>query len=60
MSSFTNIAPNKLARLIGTPRCPVLIDVRIDADYALDPRLIPRRAPPALRPRRRVGGAIQR
>ena len=41
MSSFTNIAPNKLARLIGTPRCPVLVDVRIDADYALDPRLIP-------------------
>ncbi len=41
MSSFTSIAPNKLARLIGTPRCPALVDVRIDEDFALDPRLIP-------------------
>lgn len=41
MSSFTTIAPNQLARLIGTPRCPALIDVRIDEDFDLDPRLIP-------------------
>ena len=35
------ITPDKLSKLIGTPRCPVLLDVRIDADYAADPRLVP-------------------
>ncbi len=41
MSSTTTISHDKLARLVGTPACPVLIDVRIDEDYTLDPRLIP-------------------
>jgi rhodanese-related sulfurtransferase len=41
MSSTTTISHDKLTRLIGTPLSPVLIDVRIDEDYALDPRLIP-------------------
>jgi rhodanese-related sulfurtransferase len=41
MSSFNSISPDKLARLVGTPRCPVLIDVRTDEDVAADPRLIP-------------------
>jgi rhodanese-related sulfurtransferase len=41
MSSFGSISPDKLARLIGTPHCPVLIDVRTDDDFAADPSLIP-------------------
>jgi rhodanese-related sulfurtransferase len=41
MSSTTTISIDKLTRLIGTPRCPVLIDVRTDDDVAADPRLIP-------------------
>ncbi|VVS95941.1 chromate resistance protein ChrB domain-containing protein [Rhizobium sp. EC-SD404] len=41
MSSTTTISPEKLARLIGTPKCPTLIDVRNDADFQSDPRLIP-------------------
>jgi rhodanese-related sulfurtransferase len=41
MSSFTSISPDKLARLIGTAKTPVLIDVRTDEDFAADPRLIP-------------------
>ncbi|HEV7318449.1 MAG TPA: sulfurtransferase/chromate resistance protein [Ensifer sp.] len=41
MSSYLEISPEKLVRLVGTPNCPELIDVRIDDDFALDPRLIP-------------------
>jgi rhodanese-related sulfurtransferase len=41
MPSVNSISVEKLARLIGTPNCPVLIDVRIDADRAGNPRLIP-------------------
>ena len=41
MSPFNTISPEKLARLIGTPKCPLLIDVRTDEDFASDPRLIP-------------------
>jgi rhodanese-related sulfurtransferase len=41
MSSTTTISIDKLLRLIGTPKCPVLIDVRTDEDFAADPRLIP-------------------
>ncbi len=41
MSSFNTISSDKLARLIGTPKCPVLIDVRTPDDFAADPRLIP-------------------
>ena len=41
MSSYTSISPDKLSRLIGTANAPALIDVRIDEDFAADPRLIP-------------------
>src|SRR4051794_40150225 len=41
MSSFASISPDKLARLIGTPQCPILIDVRTDPDFAADPVLLP-------------------
>ncbi len=41
MSSPTEITPAQLARLVGTPEAPLVIDVRIDEDHALDPRMIP-------------------
>lgn len=41
MASTISITHDKLARLIGTPKCPALIDVRTDEDFAADPRLIP-------------------
>lgn len=41
MSSVNSIAVGKLARLIGTPKCPVLIDVRNPDDFASDPFFIP-------------------
>ncbi len=41
MPSPTEITVSQLARLIGTPEAPVLIDLRIEADFAVDPRLIP-------------------
>lgn len=41
MSSINMISPDKLGRLIGTPKCPALLDVRSDEDFAADPRLIP-------------------
>ncbi|WP_426443460.1 chromate resistance protein ChrB domain-containing protein [Bradyrhizobium genosp. P] len=41
MSSYTSISSDKLSRLIGTANAPVLVDVRIDEDFAADPRLIP-------------------
>jgi rhodanese-related sulfurtransferase len=41
MSSINTISPDKLARLIGTPKCPALIDVCTAEDFACDPRLIP-------------------
>lgn len=41
MASTTSISVEKLARLVGTPACPAIVDVRIDQDVAVDPRLIP-------------------
>jgi rhodanese-related sulfurtransferase len=41
MASLNAISVDKLSRLIGTPKCPVLIDVRTDEDFNADPRLIP-------------------
>ncbi len=41
MSSPNEISADKLARLVGTPKCPVLVDVRTDEDFGADPRLIP-------------------
>jgi rhodanese-related sulfurtransferase len=41
MSSINSISGEKLARLVGTHKCPALIDVRIDEDFALSPSLLP-------------------
>lgn len=41
MPSLNAISVDKLARLVGTPGCPALIDVRTEDDFAHDPRLIP-------------------
>ena len=41
MSSINSISRERLARLIGTPRRPALIDVRPDEEFAADPRLVP-------------------
>jgi rhodanese-related sulfurtransferase len=41
MPSPTEISVTQLSRLIGTPACPFLIDVRIDEDFDTDPRLVP-------------------
>ena len=48
MPAFTTISTDKLFRLIGTPGCPAIIDVRPDEAFELEPRLIPgavRRSP---------------
>jgi rhodanese-related sulfurtransferase len=39
------IAPDKLFRLIGTPSCPAIVDVRDAAERAADPGLIPASVP---------------
>jgi rhodanese-related sulfurtransferase len=41
MSSINSIPAEKLARLIGVPHGPALIDVRTKEDFAADPRFIP-------------------
>ena len=41
MASYNEISVTSLARLLGTPDCPVLLDVRIDDDFDDDPRLVP-------------------
>ena len=41
MPSHTSISIDDLARLIGTPDCPVILNVCIDDDFSLDPRFIP-------------------
>ena len=41
MSSFNTIPVEKLARLIGVPHGPALIDVRAKEDFAANPRSIP-------------------
>ena len=41
MPSYGTISADKLNRLTGTPNGPVIVDVRTDEDFALDPRLIP-------------------
>ncbi len=41
MASPTEITASQLSRLIGTHDAPAIVDVCIDVDYALDPRLIP-------------------
>jgi rhodanese-related sulfurtransferase len=41
MASPNTISVEKLSKLIGTPACPALIDVRIDEDFDVDQRLVP-------------------
>jgi rhodanese-related sulfurtransferase len=41
MPSTTEITTQQLSRLIGLPGAPAIVDVRIDQDYAADPRLLP-------------------
>lgn len=41
MASYNEISVSTLARLVATPDCPVLLDVRIDQDFDDDPKLIP-------------------
>ena len=41
MATPDTITTAQLSRLIGTPDAPLIIDVRIDSDYALDPRTLP-------------------
>ncbi len=41
MPSINSISVDKLARLVGTPACPVLLDVRTEEDYAAEPFLVP-------------------
>src|SRR6187399_2208426 len=41
MTSFSSISPDKLARLIGSPKAPLIIDVREADALAADARLIP-------------------
>jgi rhodanese-related sulfurtransferase len=41
MTPINSITPEKLARLLGRPDSPLLIDVRSAEDFAADPRLAP-------------------
>jgi rhodanese-related sulfurtransferase len=41
MPAPTQITVQQLSRLIGLAGAPVIVDVRIDDDYTIDPRLIP-------------------
>jgi rhodanese-related sulfurtransferase len=41
MAAPDTINATQLSRLVGTPEAPVIVDVRIDTDYASDPRMLP-------------------
>lgn len=41
MSGPNEISCEKLHRLIGTPHCPRIVDVRTEEDFTLNPHLIP-------------------
>jgi len=41
VSSINAISVEKLSRLVGTPKCPMIADVRTDVEFAADNRLIP-------------------
>ncbi|MEM6847517.1 MAG: chromate resistance protein ChrB domain-containing protein [Pseudomonadota bacterium] len=41
MAAPNTISIDQLSRLIGTPACPTILDVRLDEDFDLDPRHIP-------------------
>ena len=41
MAGFNEVSPQQLARLVGLPDQPVIIDVRTAEDFNADPRLLP-------------------
>lgn len=41
MPAPNEMTPAQLLRLIGTPDCPVIVDISIDPDFQADPHLIP-------------------
>ena len=41
MATPDAITVTQLIRLVGTPDAPVPVDVRVDNDYASDPRMLP-------------------
>jgi rhodanese-related sulfurtransferase len=41
MATPDTINVAQLARLVGTPEAPMILDVRIDTDHAADPRMLP-------------------
>ncbi|WP_170480421.1 chromate resistance protein ChrB domain-containing protein [Ruegeria arenilitoris] len=41
MAAPNAITPKQLARIVGTPSAPIIVDIRTDFDFADDPRLIP-------------------
>ncbi|WP_306114490.1 MULTISPECIES: sulfurtransferase/chromate resistance protein [unclassified Roseovarius] len=41
MPAPNEITPQQLLRLIGTPDCPAIADIRIEPDFGDDPHLIP-------------------
>ncbi len=41
MASYNEIPVSNLMCLVGTPDCPVILDVRVETDFEDDPRLIP-------------------
>lgn len=41
MAAPDTINVSQLARLVGTPEAPAIVDVRLDADHASDPRMLP-------------------
>lgn len=41
MPAPTEVTISQLARLVGTPEVPILVDICIDEDFNEDPRLIP-------------------
>ncbi len=41
MATPQGISVDKLAKLVGTPTCPAILDVRLGEDVASDPRSIP-------------------
>jgi rhodanese-related sulfurtransferase len=41
MSTINTISADKLVRLVGTSKCPAIIDIRTDNEVAADSRLVP-------------------
>jgi rhodanese-related sulfurtransferase len=41
MPAYNAISHDKLFRLVGTPACPAIVDVRVDEAFDADPHLVP-------------------